>query len=423
MSLVPRRTDLDFGAVVVSEPMPGAEGVSLGLYFPTGSRHETAETNGTAHFIEHLVFKGTARRSADAVNREIDCLGGASNAFTTKELVCLHSRVLGENLARAFGLLADLATQGLPDAIETELERERAVILSEIRGIEDSPEELVGQLGDAALYGDHPLAFPIAGTSEVVSGLGLEALRRAYRERLVEGSVVVAAAGNVDHEQLLALTHAHLNGAARRGPPVPPPPRARPQSRVLERDLEQVQLSLLAPGVRARDSRWAAAELLSIAVGDGYSSRLFREVRDRRGLSYSVGSTLCSYSDAGSLNIELGVEPERLGAALEVITRVLREVRDHGLSRDEIDAARQNLRGSLLLGHESTAARMAYLAGMVLHGEPHLELRRDLEAVERVRADEVRALAAELLGGGLALAAVGPVPSGVLPEGPLELGS
>jgi predicted Zn-dependent peptidase len=391
--------------------------VSLGLYFPTGSRHETRETNGSAHFIEHLIFKGTARRGSDAVNREIDRLGGASNAFTSKELVCLHSRVLGEHLGRAFDLLAELATEGLPDGIEADLERERGVILAEIRGIEDSPEELVAQLGDAALYGDHPLAFPIAGTADVVERLGLAALQRSYRERLVSSPVVVAAAGQVDHERLVALTRAKLNGAVRR-------PRARPSTpasgsgrRVLERDLEQVQLSLLARGVRARDPRWPAAELLSIALGDGYSSRLFREVRDRRGLAYSVGSSLCCYADTGSLNIELGVEPRRLRETLDVVLREIDALRRRGLAAEELDAARQNLRTGLLLGHESSAARMAYLASLVLHGESQLELRRDLEALERVTLAEVNELAAELLAGELAVAAVGPVPAGVVPDG------
>jgi predicted Zn-dependent peptidase len=419
--LPPRRTDLEFGAVVVSEPMPGASCVSLGLYFPTGSRHETPETNGSAHFIEHLLFKGTARRCSDAVNREIDCLGGASNAFTSKELVCLHSRVLGEDLERAFGLLAELATESLPDGIEAELERERAVILSEIRGIEDSPEELVGQLGDAALYGDHPLAFPVAGTAQVVSGLGLDALRRYYREQLVGGPVVVAAAGDVDHERLVALTRARLNGTGRSARAAPGAPEPSAGRRVLERDLEQVQVNLLARGVRARDPRWAAAELLCIAVGDGYSSRLFREVRDRRGLSYSVGSSLCCYADAGSLNIELGVDPGRLREALDVIGRVLREVRDGALGADELEAARQSFRTGLLLGHESSAARMAYLANLVLQAEDYLDLGRDLERVERVALEDLRELAAELLSEPLALAAVGPVPPGALPCGPLEL--
>jgi predicted Zn-dependent peptidase len=416
-----RRTDLDFGAVVVSESVPGAECVSLGLYFPAGSRHETPQTNGSAHFIEHLVFKGTARRSADAVNREIDCLGGTSNAFTGKEVVCLHSRVLGENLGRAFDLLAELATEGLPDGIETELERERSVILSEIRGIEDSPEELVGQLGDLAFYGDHPLAFPIAGTPDVVAGLELGALQHHYRERLVASPVVVAAAGQVDHEQLVDLTRARLNGALRRARTPQPAPRCAPRQRVLERDLEQVQLGLLARGVRARDPRWAAAELLCTALGDGYSSRLFREVRERRGLSYSVGSSLCCYADTGSLNIELALDPARLGEALEVVSAVLRSLRDGGISGDELEAARQNLRAALLLAHESTAARMAYLANLVLQQGSHLDLRRDLEALGRVSLAQVNELAAELLGSGLALAAVGPLPAGVLPAGPLEL--
>ena len=418
-----RRTELEFGIAVASESVPNAECVSLGLYFPTGSRHETRETNGSAHFIEHLLFKGTLRRSADAVNREIDCLGGGSNAFTSKELVCLHSRVLSEHLTRAFDLLADLATEALPDGIETELERERGVILSEIRGIEDSPEELVAQLGDAAFYGDHPLGFPIAGSPETVGSLSLPALQRAYRERLVAGPVVVAAAGGVDHDRLVALVRERLAGVPRRPRVRPAPPSGGAGQLVLERDLEQIQLGLLIRGVRARDPRWAAAELLCIALGDGYSSRLFREIRERRGLAYSVGSSLCCYADAGSLNIELGVEPAHLAEALDVVAQVLASLRERGLQSEELEAARQSLRAGLLLGHESSASRMAYLAGLVLQGETELSLRRDLETVERIGLAEVNALAAELLDGSIALAAVGPVPPGVLPGSRLELAS
>jgi predicted Zn-dependent peptidase len=418
-----RRTNLGLGIEVASESMPNAECVSLGLYFPTGSRHETRETNGSAHFIEHLIFKGTRRRNADAVNREIDCLGGGSNAFTSKELVCLHSRVLAENLARAFDLLADLASEALPDGIDAELERERGVILSEIRSIEDSPEELVAQLGDAALYGEHPLAFPIAGSPESVADLTLPALQRAYRERLVAGPLVVAAAGGVDHDELVALVRERLGDRSRRSRARASPPDHGSGQRVLERDLEQVQLSLLMRGLRARDPRWAAAELLCVALGDGYSSRLFREIRERRGLAYSVGSSLCSYADTGSLNVELGVEPARLAETLDVVSQVLASLRDRGLISEELDAARQSLRAGLLLGHESSAARMAYLANLVLQGETHLDLRRDLEVIERVGLAEVNELAAELLDGPIALAAVGPIPAGVLPGSCLELAS
>ena len=200
----PERSVLDSGASVVSESMPGVESVSLGLYFPTGSRHETQLSNGVSHFIEHLVFKGTPRRSADEINREIDLLGGASNAYTSKETICLYARVLSENLNRLLALFGDLATEALPTGVEEEVERERRVILSEIRAVEDSPEDLIGQLSDRVFFADHPLAMPIAGSAPAVGRLGLDEIRAHYRRHLVAGGMIVAAAGKVDHAASLA---------------------------------------------------------------------------------------------------------------------------------------------------------------------------------------------------------------------------
>ena len=412
----PERSVLDSGASVVSESMPSVESISLGLYFPTGSRHETQLDNGVSHFIEHLVFKGTPRRSADQINREIDLLGGVSNAYTSKETICLYARVLAETLERLLALFGDLATEALPAGVEEEVERERRVILSEIRAVEDSPEDLLGQLSDSVFFGDHPLAMPIAGSAPAVGRLGVDDIRAHYKRHLVAGGLVIAAAGKIDHAELVELASRHLGriptgerqtSASPEGP--------RPVTRVMQRELEQVQVTLSAPGVSGRDPRWAAAELLSAIVGDGYSSRLFREVRDRRGLVYSIYSSLVSYTDTGRLDVSFSVAPAKLEETLEVVSRELGNVRDAGISPAELEAAREHLRVSLLLGHESTGARMGYLAEQVLFGEENLELERDLDELQRVTLGEVHALAASLLGAPLPLAVVGPVDSDSLP--------
>ncbi len=412
----PERSVLDSGASVVSEAMPGVESVSLGLYFPTGSRHETQRDNGVSHFIEHLVFKGTPRRTADEINREIDLLGGASNAYTSKETICLYACVLAEHLNRLLALFGDLASEALPTGVEEEVERERRVILSEIRAVEDSPEDLLGQLSDRVFFGDHPLAMPIAGSAPAVGRLGLDDIRAHYKRHLVAGGLVIAAAGKIDHAELVELASRHLGriptGTTRTSPS---PEAPRPASRVLQRELEQVQVMLSAPGVSGRDPRWAAAELLSTIIGDGYSSRLFREVRDRRGLVYSIYSSLVSYSDAGRFDVSFSVAPAKLDETLEVVSRELANVRDGGISEAELDAAREHLRASLLLGHESTSARMSYLAEQLLFGEENLELERDLEELQQVTLGEVHALASAMLGGPLPLAIVGPVQSDSLP--------
>ncbi|MCP4007294.1 MAG: insulinase family protein [bacterium] len=406
----PKRTDLESGAIVVSESMTGVESVSFGLYFPTGSRFETRENNGISHFIEHLVFKGTPTRTADEINREIDALGGASNAYTSKETICLHARVLAEQLPRAISFMAELATDGLPEGIESEVERERRVILSEIRSVEDSPEDQVGELIDDAYFGDHPLALPIVGSVNAVARLDLAEIRSHYRKHLVAQEMVVAAAGKLDHDALVELVRSRLD-AVPTGETMPRSSNPAPgvSSRVIERELEQVHICLSARGISGRDPRWAAAELLSVIVGDGYSSRLFREVRDRRGLAYSVFSSLISYTDAGSFNVDVAVAPRQLDEALEVIGQVLATVRDGDLTREELEAAKQHLRGSVLLGHESTSARMSYLAEQVLYGETNLELEHDLQQIESVDLEQVRAMAAELFSEPLAVAAIGPL--------------
>src|SRR5262245_51472108 len=195
-----RRTELGSGAAVVSEAMLGVQSVSYGLYFPTGSRHESAASNGISHLLEHLVFRGTRRRSADEINREIDWLGGTSNAYTSKEIVCLYAHVLAQDLPRLVDLYADLAVAALPPGLDSaEFERERAVILQEIAGVDDAPEDLVGDLCDRAFFGNHPLGLPVVGSTKAVERMDLGALQRHYRAQLVAEGLVVAAAGQVDH--------------------------------------------------------------------------------------------------------------------------------------------------------------------------------------------------------------------------------
>ena len=420
--MMPKRTQLQSGATVVSGEMPGVESVAFGLYFPTGSRHETAENNGISHFIEHLVFKGTSKRNADEINREIDLLGGASNAYTTKESLCFHARVLSCHLPRVVEFLGDMATGALPEGIDVELEREREVILQEIAAVEDSPEDLATDLVDLAYFGDHPLALPIVGSARAVGRLALPEIRSHFKRYLTARDLVVAACGKVDHDELCALAQEHLEGLpSGDGEPVSPRPATRAETRVVTRDFEQVQLCLSAGGVTRRDVRRGAADLLSSIVGEGFSSRLFREVRDRRGLAYNIYSSFACYLDVGSFNVHLGVAPERVCEALDVVAQVLAEVRDGTIVADELEQARVHVRGAMILAHESAGARLGHLAEKALLREPRLDLDDDLEQVDAATLAEVRALAAEILAGPLALAAVGPVEASALPSGGLRL--
>jgi len=422
--LTARRTLLESGVTVVSEAMPALRGVAFGMYFPTGSRHETRANNGISHFLEHLVFKGTERRSADEINREIDLLGGASNAYTSKEVVCFHARVLGEHLPRIVEFFADMATGALPQGVDAEVERERDVILSEIAAVEDAPEDLVGDLCDEAYFGTHGLALPVVGTARAVEDLKLDEIRQHFRGHLVAPGLVVAAAGAVEHETLVGYVREHL-AALPRGSALTPltAPALRPVTRLLERDTEQVQVCLSAKGVSRSDPRRTALDLLSLAVGDGFSSRLFREVRDRRGLAYSIYSSPSGYLDCGSFNIYFGVAPERVAESLEVVGDVLARVREGDLHDDEIEAAKLHLRGSTLLAHESSGARMGFLAEQALLGSDELDYHRDLEIASATTLGDLRELAAELLAEPLATAVVGPAPAGSIPEGGFEIRS
>jgi len=397
--------------------MDGVQSVALGMYFPTGSRYETPDTNGISHFIEHLVFKGTEKRTADEINREIDLLGGASNAYTSKEVICLHGRVLDEHLDRLVEFFGDMAAHALPSGVDAEVERERDVILSEISAVDDAPEDLVGDLADQAFFGDHPLGLPVVGSARAVERLSLARIRDHYRHHLVAENMVVAAAGRLDHDLLVESVRRHLDGLARgqaagRGSA----PTLQRATRILRRDHEQVHLCLSAPGISRGDARFAVQEVLSAIVGEGFSSRLFREVRDRRGLAYSVYSSTESYMDSGSFNVALSVAPERLVEALDVVGQVIREVREGRLLDDELVAAKSHVRGSFVLSHESPGARESFLAEQALLQSPHLDLEFELREIAKVELEAVRSLAAELFVGPWSLAAVGPVPSGALPE-------
>jgi predicted Zn-dependent peptidase len=416
-----RRTELASGATVVSERMVGVHSVTFGLYFPTGSRDERNETNGISHFLEHLLFKGTSKRNADEINREIDLLGGAANAYTSKEVVCFHAHVLSEHLPRVVEFYGDLAAGALPPGVDAEFERERGVLLQEIAAVDDSPEDLVGDLCDRAYFGKHPLGLPVVGSAKALEKLDLARVRKHYRSHLVSDGLVIAAAGEVDHDALVGLVERHFAGLPRSGPRAAArAPDPRPVTHMSERETEQVHLCLSAPGVTRGDRRRHALDLLSAVAGDGYSSRLFREVRDRRGLAYSIYSAGSGYLDSGTFDIHVAVSAEQVKEALDVIGRVLADLRDGGIRAEELDCARMHLRGSTILGHESSHARASFIAEQALLGQD-LSFEAELAALEAVTLSDVNALAAELLGGTLAMAAVGPIGAQTLPRTGLEL--
>ena len=391
-----RKTILDNGVRLVSERLPQAFSVTVGLWLDVGSRDEEPALSGASHFIEHMAFKGTERRSPLDIAREIDRLGGQANAFTTKENTCYHARALSRRLAELCDLLTDLLLR--PTFDPAEMERERQVILQEISLQEDTPDELVHVLFSRNFWPEHPLGRPVLGTPQTVRALDrsaiLDYLRRNYRPQ----GLIVAVVGDVDHDRLVELAAGPLGSlppAEQRPPRRPPTPAA--GLHVVPRDLEQVHLLLGQPAPSAVDPERFTAALLNLILGGGMSSRLFQEVRERRGLAYSVYSFLNTYSDSGLLGTYLAVAPSRAREALKVVRAELARLAAEPVSETELAHAKENLTGSILLAAENPEQRMARLARNELHFGRYVPLEEVAEKVEAVTSAEVSALAARLL--------------------------
>ncbi len=408
------RSVLPSGLRVVTEQLRGSRSAAVGMWVAVGSRDEPAAMAGAAHYLEHLLFKGTARRSAAAIAEEIDAVGGELNAFTTKEHTCYHAHVLDCDLDLAVDLVCDVLGDALLDPEDVELER--GVVLEEIAMRDDDPEDALHDEFCAALFGSHPLGRPVLGTEESVTGMSREALHRFYRTRYTPHRMVLTVAGNVSHSAVMAaVTRSfghHLTG---RGQPVP---LRHGRAEVTEGCVlalcpdssEQVHLMLGVHAVDRYDDRRYALAVLNAALGGGMSSRLFQQVREQRGLAYSVYSAVDSYADTGSLSIYAGCSPGRLGEVAVVIGNVLVDLARDGLSGGEVARAKGQLRGGLVLGLEDAPSWMTRIGTAELdHGEHHT-VEHELGRIDAVTAEEVAELACELLRRPLTAAVVGPYP-------------
>jgi predicted Zn-dependent peptidase len=409
------RAQLPGGLRVLTEAVPGVRSVSLGIWVGIGSRDESAAEAGAAHYLEHLLFKGTRRRSAAQIAEAFDAVGGELNAFTAKEHTCFYAHVLDTDLPMAVDVLADVVSDAVLDPAHVELERN--VVLEEIAIRDDDPEDLLGELFDETLYGGHPLGRPIVGTEESVRGMDRAVLQEFWRSRYTTPRMVVAAAGNLRHEHVVDLVAAGLDKAASRAgrgvAPAPlraadPPAFTGARLAVLPDDCEQAHLMIGVPAPSRHDPRRAALSVLSTALGGGPSSRLFQQVREERGLAYSVYSATASYADAGSLAVYAGCGPERLGEVATVVRGVLADVAANGLTETELARARGSLRGGLVLGSEDTPSRMNRIGrSEVDHGRQRT-LTESLERISAVTGDQVAARARELLAERPTVAVVGP---------------
>ena len=410
---VVRRTVLPGGLRVISESVPGVRSVAFGVWVGVGSRDETASLAGASHYLEHLLFKGTRRRDALAISSEIEAVGGELNAFTAKEYTCYYARVLDDDLPLAVDVICDMVTSSVIAA--SEVDNERTVILEEIAMHDDDPGDAVHDLLAEAVWGAAPLGRPVLGTVDSIRSISRSAIAGYYRRRYRPANLVVAAAGNLDHAKLVRLVRKAFADVPVRDDDVPAQPRVGGRgpvfdaaTAVVRRPTEQAHLLLGAPGLARLDDRRFAAGVLNAAIGGGMSSRLFQEVREKRGLAYSVYSFTSHYADTGMFGVYAGCHPKRAPEVLELCREQLAQVAASGLTADELDRGKGQMRGGLVLGLEDTGSRMSRLGKSELVYGELMPVDEILAAIDAVTADAVLAVAGDLLDAPLALAAIGP---------------
>jgi predicted Zn-dependent peptidase len=399
-------TELGSGLRVITEHMPAVRSAALGFWVGSGSVFETDEQAGLSHLLEHLLFRGSERFSSLEIDQIFDAMGAELNAGTGKETTSVHSRVLDRHLPRALEVMSDMVWRPAFEDADTE----RAVILEEIAMYEDDPQDKVFDVLGEAVFGSHPLGRAVIGRAEVVAGTPLEVIERFHAARYVPANVVVAAAGSVDHDRLVAMVSDRLPqepGAAAE-PPDAPPGRS-PRVRFERKDTEQYHACVGAPGIARDDERRFALRVLDNVLGGTSSSRLFQEVRERRGLAYSVYSFSNQYAGTGQVGIYLGTRTDNLQPALEVVAAELDRLREQPATDSELERSKENVKGRLVLSLESTSARMTRLGSCVLTGVPLLSVDELIERIDAVTLADLEALATELFDpAGMSGACIGP---------------
>jgi predicted Zn-dependent peptidase len=388
-----RLTELDSGIRVVTEAVPSVRSVALGLWVRTGSRDETPPQAGVSHFLEHMLFKGTEKHSGIEISEIFDGLGAAVNAATGKETTHLHARFLDEHTEGAFQLLAEM----LLGPTYAEVDSEREVVLEEIAMYEDEPMDRVHDFLADAVFGEHPLGRRVLGAAEVISSIPVPEIGAYHDARYVAPNIVVAAAGHVDHEAICELARRFVpapggDPGGSNGTQAPTEPRLR----FHEKDTEQYHICFGAPGITREDERRFGLAVLDSIYGGSSSSRLFTEIREKRGLAYSVGSYNDQYTDLGLVATYVGTREENVEKACEVIATELQRLRSEPVSDDELARGKEHVKGRLVLSSESTATRMARIARAVLFGTPLYTLDEMLEKVDAVSAEDVAELSEEL---------------------------
>lgn len=386
-------TELEGGLRVVTESVPAVRSVTLGLWVRTGSRDETSAQAGVSHFLEHLLFKGTQRYSAIEISEYFDGLGAATNAATSKETTHLYSRFVDEHTDAAFDLLSEMFLEPtFPD-----IDSEREVVIEEIAMYEDEPSDRVHDVLASAIFGEHPLGSRVLGTAEVIGSIPIPEISAYHQARYGAPNLVVSAAGNLEHERIVELARDHLkpgsggsNGVDGGEPP------SDPRFAFYPKDTEQYHICFGAPGIQRDDERRWTLGVMDTIFGGSTSSRLFREVREKRGLAYAVGSYSEQFIDRGTVAMYVGTRADNVGEACEIIGRELESLRAEGVGTDELARAKEHVKGRMVLSMESTPARMSRNARAALFGLPFLSLDESIAKVEAVTCEDIKELAGEL---------------------------
>jgi predicted Zn-dependent peptidase len=387
------RTVLPNGLRVVTERMQHVRSISVGIWIGTGSREESAEESGISHFIEHMVFKGSKNRSAEQIARSVDSIGGGLDAFTSKELVSYNVKVLDEHLPEAFDIVSDLVRN--PRFDPADIDKEKGVIIEELKMEVDSPEYLIHEIFSSNFWKGHSLGRPILGTRQTIRGFNRHQVERYYQNYYTPKNILITAAGNLSHKKLVRLAADHFGDLKPR--PLPkadskPTPHAPLVFR--EKDsLEQVHLYLGVPSVSMPHKERFACYILNGILGGGMSSRLFQNIREKQALAYTVYSELSMYHDAGCMMIYAGTSPRTTGKVIDSVVHEMQEITDHLVTPEELRRAKDHLKGSFMLGLESTSSRMGNLARQELYFKHFFSLDEMLESIERVTAREVQKLA------------------------------
>ena len=404
------RTVLDNGLTVISEQMNHVRSASVGIWVRSGSRHEEAPLNGISHFIEHTLFKGTQNRTSREIAVESDAIGGHVDAFTSREVAAYYVKVLDEHLPRAFDLIADLVTAPL---FETgELDRERNVIMEEIKMVEDTPDDLVHEVFVANFWPDHPLGRSILGTAETLATFDHDRVTSYFRSVYTPRNLVVAAAGNVEHRRFVEMVEQYLSRMEDRPADLASSAPTYATSRVvISKDLEQAHLMMgtRCPSMMS-DDRYAV-HTLNVILGGGMSSRLFQTIREDHGLAYAVFSGVNTYTDAGYLSVYAATSPEQIGDVIRLSVAEFAKLKAETVSDAELQRAKDQLKVSIMLSLESTSARMSNLARQEIFFGRQFTLDEILSRIDRVTAADVQRMAGEIFGEEMAVTAIGQIES------------